>query len=82
MMLAEAQPMRPPERRACAKRAGRHRWRFYSDRGRYLGRLHWSANSNLGAWTPAGREPEGIFAGKAKHALEMGFDYAERELGP
>ena len=79
--LPEALPMRPPERRVYAKRAGRHRWRHFSDRGRYLGTLRWSANSRTGSWTAAGGEPEGIFCGKAKHAMEMGFEYAAREIG-
>ena len=84
MMLHEALPMRPPERpdRVYAKPCGRHRWRYFSGRGRYLGTLRWSANSRTGSWTASRSEPVGIFAGKAKHAMEMGFDYARRELRP
>lgn len=84
MMLPGGLPMRPPEGpgRVHAKPWGKHRWRYFDGRNRYIGQLHWSANSKRGAWKAPGREPVGIFAGRAKAAMELGFDYAAEELRP
>ncbi len=86
MMLPEGLPPlapleRRPESRVYAKRAGRHRWRYFDGRNRYIGQLRWSAGSKLGAWKAPGLDPVGIFAGSAKAAMELGFDYARQELG-
>ena len=53
MMLPEGLPPlasleRRLEFRVRAKRAGRHRWQYFTERGRYLGELRWSANSRTG----------------------------------
>lgn len=82
MMAPGELPRTPPERRAVAKRHGKHRWSYFSDRGRCFGTLCWSADSRTGSWTASRRDPLGIFAGKAKHAMQMGFDCAEHELRP